>query len=65
MLIACVKDELMQKWVEDNIVALNLDWSKTKDVFTIKYTDAQLINDLVEELDSLTQNIGERCAQLW
>jgi hypothetical protein len=43
VLIACVKDELMQKWVEDNIVAVNLDWSKTKDVFTAKYTDAQLI----------------------
>jgi hypothetical protein len=60
VLIACVKDELMQKWVEDNIVAPKLDWSTTKDVFTVKYTDAQLINDLVEELDSLTQNIGER-----
>jgi hypothetical protein len=60
VLIACVKDELMQKWVEDNIVALKLDWSHTKDVFTVKYTDAQLTNDLVEDLDSLTQNIGER-----
>ena len=58
VLIACVADELMQTEMEKEYVDMSIH--KALDLFVAKYVDTSLTNSLTAQLDSLTQETGER-----
>jgi hypothetical protein len=60
VLIACLRDRIMQEWVETNIVATCQSWEDMKRRFKEKYDDPQLKNRLMLQLEKCIQGITER-----
>lgn len=60
ILVSCLRDRLMQEWVETNIVATCQTWEDMKRRFKEKYDDPEIKNRLMLQLEKCIQSFDER-----
>lgn len=60
ILVSCLRDRLMQEWVETNIVATCHTWEDMKTRFKEKYDDPEIKNRLMLQLEKCVQSFDER-----
>ncbi len=60
ILVSCLRDRLMQEWVESNIVATCHTWEDMKTRFKEKYDDPEIKNRLMLQLEKCVQSFDER-----
>jgi hypothetical protein len=60
VLISCLRDRIMQEWVETNIVATCHTWEDVKLRFKLKYDDPEIKNQLMSQLENCLQRTDER-----
>lgn len=60
ILVSCLRDRLMQEWVETNIVSTCHTWEDMKTRFKEKYDDPEIKNRLMLQLEKCVQSFDER-----
>ena len=56
VLVACMPNDPLAQWVEDNIILADLSWDEAMVLFTVIHTDTQLENQLLDRLAKLSMH---------